>query len=201
MIKNIVFDIGNVLSDFCWKEFLLNQGFSEEMAMRIGRATTMHPYWNEIDKGVWTTEQLLDAFVTNDPEIEPLIRRAYSSLKGIVMPRDYAIPWVKELKAKGYGVYYLSNFSRQAETECADSLAFLPYMDGGILSYKEKMTKPEPEIYRLLLARYGLKAEECVFLDDTPRNVKGAEAVGMRGILFETKEQATRELQKLGVEA
>lgn len=199
MIRNIIFDIGNVLSDFCWKEFLLDQGMSEEMAMRIGRATTMHPVWNEIDRGVWSTEQLLKAFVENDPEIEEEIRRAYADIHGIVRPRAYAIPWIKELKAKGYNVYYLSNFSQKAEEECADSLAFIPYTDGGILSFREKITKPDPGIYELLLKRYGLKAEESVFLDDTPRNVEGAKAVGMQAVCFRSKEQAEEELQKLGV--
>ncbi len=197
MVRNIVFDIGNVLSDFRWKGFLMDQGFSEEMALRIGRASTMHPYWNEIDRGVWSEKQLLDAFVSNDPEIEREIRSAFANTHGIVTPRAYAIPWIKELKSKGYGVYYLSNFSEKAERECSDALAFIPYTDGGILSYREKITKPDPAIYELLLTRYALKAEECVFLDDTLRNVQGAEAVGMRGICFRTKEQAQEELKKM----
>lgn len=197
MIRNIIFDIGNVLSDFRWKEFLMDQGFSEEMAMRIGRASTMHPYWNEIDRGVWTMEELIDAFVSNDPEIETEIRRAFVDTHGIVTPRDYAIPWIRELKERGYHVYYLSNFSAKAEKECADALAFIPYTDGGILSHREKITKPDPAIYQLLMERYGLVAQECVFLDDTLRNVEGAEAVGMHGILFKDREQAEEELKKL----
>ncbi len=200
MIHNIIFDIGNVLTDFRWKGFLMDEGFSEEMALRIGRASVLHPYWNEIDRGVWTMEELIDAFVSNDPEIEAQIRRAFVDAHGIVTPREYAIPWIKELKAKGYRVYYLSNFSRKAEEECADALAFIPYTDGGILSNREKIIKPDPAFYRLLLDRYGLKAEECVFLDDTPRNVEGARNVGMQGICFQSKEQAMEELKKLGVE-
>ena len=62
------------------------------------------------------------------------------------------------------------------------------------------MIKPDPAIYKLLLSRYGLKAEECVFLDDTPANVEAAKALGMQGIRFLDKEQAEAELQKMGVE-
>ena len=78
-------------------------------------------------------------------------------------------------------------------------MGFLELMDGGILSYKDKVTKPAPEIYELLLSRYGLNAEECVFLDDTEKNIIGARAVGIQGILFQDRIQAVAELQKLGV--
>ena len=67
---------------------------------------------------------------------------------------------------------------------CAEALNFLPAMEGGILSYKEHLIKPEPEIYQLLLKRYGLKAEESVFLDDTLKNVEAAEEQGIHGIHY-----------------
>ena len=72
-------------------------------------------------------------------------------------------------------------------------------MDGGILSYQEKLIKPDPAIYQLLLNRYGLKAQECVFLDDTERNVDAAIQQGMAGIVFRSREQAVEELKGLGV--
>jgi len=72
-------------------------------------------------------------------------------------------------------------------------------MDGGILSYRDHLIKPDSAIYELLLERFGLVAEECVFVDDVSANVKGAEDVGIRGILFQSKEQAQEELRKLGV--
>ena len=113
---------------------------------------------------------------------------------------DYAIPWVQELKQKGYRCLYLSNFSHKAETECADALDFLPYMDGGILSYKEKVIKPQPEIYQRLIDRYGLIPEECVFLDDTLPNVVAAREMGMHAIHFKDREQALDELRGFGVD-
>lgn len=199
MIRNIIFDIGNVLTDFRWKAFLEDKGFDEAMVERIAKASVQTPLWNEIDRGVWDQEELMQAFIARDPEIEPQLRRAYGNVTGMVTKRDYAIPWIQELKAKGYGVYYLSNFSEKAYVDCMDALDFMPYTDGGILSYQEKIIKPDPEIYRLLLSRYSLKAEESVFLDDTAANVEAARAVGLYGIRFETKEQAEEELKKLGV--
>lgn len=200
MIRNIIFDIGNVLTDFRWKGYYQDKGFDEKMVERIANATVRTDVWCEYDRGVWTDEQVLMGFIQNDPEIEEELRMLFENFNGIVTIRDYAIPWIQELKTKGYQVWYLSNFSRKAEVECADSLAFLPYMDGGILSYQDKLIKPDHAIYELLLSRYGLKAEESVFLDDTLANVEAAEEVGIHGIHFATKEQAEEELRKLGVE-
>ena len=124
----------------------------------------------------------------------------FADLRGMVKPRAYAVPWVKELKSKGYRVYYLSNFSLQAKVHCPESLEFVPYTDGGILSYTEQIVKPDAAIYLLLLERFGLKAEESVFLDDTLHNIEAAERLGIHGIWYKSKEQAEEELKKLGVE-
>lgn len=198
-IKNIIFDIGNVLTDFRWKEFLFDKGFDEAMVERIAKATVHSPVWCEYDRGVWTDEQIMDGFVKNDPEIEAELHRAFDDFKELVTIREYAIPWLKEWKAKGYKLFYLSNFSHKAETECADSLAFMPCMDGGILSYRDKLIKPDAAIYELLLSRYGLTAGESVFLDDTMANVEAARKVGIHAVCFKSKEQAEKELADLGV--
>ena len=199
MIRNIIFDIGNVLTDFRWKEFLQDKGFDEAMIERIARASVMSPFWKEYDRGVWEEQKIMEEFIKLDPEIEKELYQAYGNIHDMVTKREYAIPWIQELKQKGYGVYYLSNFSEKAYVECADALDFLPFTDGGILSYRDGVIKPEKEIYDLLLSRFGLKAEECVFLDDTAENVEAAKRFGFAGIVFHTKEQAEEELRELGV--
>lgn len=200
MIKNIVFDIGNVLTDFRWADFIRDQGYDDAMVERIAQASVKSPEWNELDRGVWTDEEIINAFVKKDPEIEADLRKVYSDVTEMVTPRSYTIPWIQELKAKGYKVYYLSNFSRIAHVQCTEALAFLPYTDGGILSYQDKIIKPDPQIYQLLVERYGLVPEECVFIDDLQTNVDTAKACGYEGIVFVTKEQVEEEFYKLGVE-
>ncbi len=199
MIRNVIFDIGNVLTDFRWNEFLQDKGFDEAMIQRIAKASVLSPFWAEFDRGEWDTDKLLREFAKLDPEIEDELYRAFGDIREMVTKRDYAIPWIKELKSKGYGVYYLSNYSYKAYVDCIDALDFIPFMDGGILSFQDRVIKPDAEIYRLLLSRYGLKAEECVFLDDTPANVEAAEKLGFAGIVFGTREQAQEELRALGV--
>lgn len=201
MITTIIFDIGNVLANFTWKEHYESFGYDDEMVERIARATVKHPAWNENDQGVMKEEDIIGEFVASDPEIEQDIRKVLSNVKTMVARNDYAIPWIKELKSKGYRTLYLSNFSEKAETDCAYALDFIPYMDGGILSYQEKVIKPMPEIYQLLIDRYGLVPQECVFMDDTPANLEGAEKFGIHTVHFLNQAQAIAELRKLGVNA
>lgn len=201
MIKTIIFDIGNVLAGFTWKEFMESKGFTGERMERIARASVESEKWNEFDRGVMTDEEIVQAFVDNDPEIEADIRRCFADKKGLVSRYDYAIPWIQELKQNGYQTLYLSNFSEMAAKDCAEALDFIPCMDGGILSYQDKVIKPMPEIYRLLIDRYHLVPEECVFLDDTEKNLKGAEIFGIHTVLFKNREQTQAELKKLGVTA
>lgn len=200
MIKTIIFDIGNVLADFTWKEFMEKKGFTGERLDRLARASIGNEKWNEYDRGILKEEEILQAFVDADPEMEADIRSCFADVRGIVSRNDYAIPWLQELKEKGYQLLYLSNFSEKASIDCADALDFIPYMDGGILSFRDKVIKPMPEIYQLLIDRYHLVPEECVFMDDTEKNLTGAEAFGIHTIRFENQKQAKEELKKLGVE-
>ena len=197
MIKNIIFDIGNVLTDFRWKGFLEDKGFHGEMLKRIAEASVLSPIWPELDRGVWSFEEVMAGFVKNAPDLEKELHEAFDDMTDIVTIREYAIPWLKELKKKGYHVYFLSNFSQKIERECLKALAFREEMEGGILSWKDQLIKPDPAIYELLLSRYELKAQECVFIDDTAVNVRAGEALGIRGIIFESKQQAEEELARL----
>lgn len=197
MIKNIVFDIGNVLAGFIWEDFYHSFGYSDEIFEKLADATVRSTFWNEMDRGKLTDEELLEGFVKNDPSIEKELREVFQNVNGMIKKYDYAIPWIKELKERGFHVYVISNFAHKAHEECIDALDFLSEVDGGILSYQVQLIKPSPEIYRLLCSRYGLKAEECVFIDDLPKNVEAARKEGMQGIVFENLEQAKKALESV----
>ena len=199
MIRNIVFDIGNVLAKFAWDDRFRRFTETDEEFERVAAATIRAKEWAEYDRGVLSDEEIIESFVRLDPEIGPVIRKCLESFHGMVAEYDYTVPWIRELREKGYGVYYLSNMPWAALRDCAEDLAFCEETDGGILSCREKLIKPDPAIYRLLLARYGLTAEECVFLDDSEKNVRAARELGMYGIVFRDREQGLRELRELGV--
>ena len=89
MIRNIIFDIGNVLTDYRWEGFLADKGFDAEMIKKIAKASIMHPLWAEYDRGTWTDEQVLAAFVKDAPELEKELHQAFENIAGMVTPRAY----------------------------------------------------------------------------------------------------------------
>lgn len=199
MISTIIFDIGNVLVHFRWKKYFESLGYDSMMIERLANASVLNYDWKELDLGNLTYQEILDLFIENDPDIEKELKKALTDLSQILGKTDYAIPWLKELKQKGYRLLYLSNFSEKVLRECVHAMDFLPFMDGGIFSFREHMIKPDPAIYQLLLKNYSLTPSECVFLDDTQENIDVANVLGIHGITFVNLEQAREALATFGI--
>ncbi len=198
-VDTVVFDIGNVLTDFTWDKFLVFKGYDDKMVERIAKATVYSDDWVEYDKGNLTNEEIIARFVENDPEIRSEIEESFKNIDGIILKREKTIPWIRALKAAGYKVLYLSNFSKQALEGCPDAMAFLDETDGGILSFREHVVKPDPAIYNLLVSRYNLTPSKTVFIDDTPVNIEAARNLGWKGIIYRDYNQVVDELASLGV--
>lgn len=198
-IRNIVFDIGGVLADFNVNGFLSSKGFDVSMIRRILKASIMTPYWGQFERGEITEEQALAGFASADPEIENELKAAFSNVEGMLTIRDFSIPLVRGLKEAGYHTYYLSNYSKKAYDECGESLAFMPHMEGGFVSFRVGKTKPDPAMYEQFLSEYGLQAADCVFVDDTAENVEAARRLGFEGIVFVSYADLIEKLDDLGV--
>lgn len=199
MIKTVIFDIGNVMVDFCFREMLKAKGYSEEICERIAAATVDSGYWNELDRGVLSDEEVMSLFVACDREIEPQMREALADVSGVVKLRPHAVPWVRGLKRAGYQVLALSNYPKKAYEDNRDQLVFLDDMDGYILSYRDKVVKPDRAIYELLQERYSFRPEECVFIDDLQKNLDTADKLHWHTIRYQTYEQVCAQLKELGV--
>ena len=190
MIRNMVFDIGNVLMDFRWKEYMRSLfGEDETLIQTINQGIWHNGCWAAMDKGEMDGAATLRSAVAFAPQYEKGIKLTLDSVAHAFHKFKYSIPWIQELKRMGLNVYYLSNYSAFSVAANPDVLDFIPYMDGGVFSFEVKAVKPEPEIYRCLCDKYGLKPEECLFTDDVPANVKGAQACGFQGIVFEGYEK------------
>ena len=132
MIKNVIFDIGNVLLDFCWKDHIARFGFQGEKADRIAQAMMLGPIWPKLDLGLESDEDILEQFVAHTPELEQEIRLVFSDLSTIVREYEGSVDWIESLKARGYHTYYLSNYGERIRREASKELSFLSHMDGGI---------------------------------------------------------------------
>lgn len=197
MIKNVVFDIGNVLVSFSWRDVMNECGVKEEHIERVANATVRSPYWNELDRGLLPENEILEQFVKNDPELEDEIRVFFAHVTDSMPPFDYSEKWLASLRKRGYKVYLLSNFSDYNFNVNVPRYTFLNETDGKVISYIYKTVKPERKIYKTLLDKYSLKAEECVFIDDRDDNIAAAKELGFEGIVFKSYEDANEKLQAL----
>ena len=102
-IRNVVFDIGNVLADYRWYGFLQDKGFSPEMIDRIARCSTLLPAWNEFDRGVLSSEEVVEGFIRLDPEIADELHRAFDDLSDLLRMFPYSVPWIEKLKTAQKG--------------------------------------------------------------------------------------------------
>lgn len=200
MIKNIIFDIGNVLASFRWKDLFVDLGYAGEKFDRIAVATVLHPtMWSEFDRSLMTDEEIIAKCIAREPEYEEEIRLLFAKTELLVEEYVYSCEWIKSLKERGYHVYLLSNYGKTAFEAAREHgrLSFLPLVDGAVISYEVQIVKPEPGIYQALLEKYNLKAEECAFLDDRLDNIEAAEELGFHGIVVAGYEQASEELEYL----
>ena len=198
-VKNIIFDVGNVLMGYDWEEYLRSYDFPEEKYQKIADAVFRNPIWEEQDRGQHEESWYVDKFVESAPEYEADIREVIRRDPECMHLYDYAETWVKYLKNQGYHLYVLSNYGTYMLDRTKQDMSFLKYMDGVVFSCDVQQIKPEVDIYKTLLKRYSLKPEKSVFLDDRAVNCEGAGKAGIRTIQFENLKQAAKELEKLGV--
>ena len=198
MIHTIIFDIGNVLVDFRWRQMFESFGLKEDEIEKLANATVRHQAWLDLDKGIISTEEAKEAYVKEVPEYREFIERIYQEMDKLLVQFDYSIPWITEMKERGYRIYILSNWSKPAFDACKDTaLNFLPLVDGTVFSYKEFVIKPEKKIYEIICTRYDINPQEAIFLDDSEANIKSAREYGLHAIHFQSYEQGRAELEEM----
>lgn len=184
--NTVIFDIGNVLIYFAWKEYLESLGFSEETNKHVADAMFCNKDWDAGDSGLVTTEEWLELFIENDPAYEKEIRTTFAGFGASIVPFPFIEEWFAYFREKGMKLYYLSNYSDEMFRQSEEKLAFLKSFDGGVFSWQEKCMKPDPKIYQILLDRYNIDPKHTVFFDDRVANMEAAEKFGIQGILFHT---------------
>jgi haloacid dehalogenase superfamily, subfamily IA, variant 3 with third motif having DD or ED len=199
MITTIVLDIGQVLADFCWQDYLDSCGYSEEIRARVEKATVKSKIWKEYDRGALEDEELAALCCELDPDISLEIRQLFADVTKLVRPFDYASGFIRDLKAGGYKVYLLSNYGKTGFEYAKKNFEFLSFVDGGVISYEIKCVKPEPEIYLALIEKYDIHPQEAVFLDDLEANLAAAEKLGFHTVQVRDFNQAMGDLRDLGV--
>ena len=196
-IDTVILDVGNVLVDYDWKQYLDSFGYDEEKNKTLAVAMFENPVWEEADRGVLSEEELIGKFVENCPEYGEELRKLYETPGKTVFPLGYACDWIKDLKKRGLKVYILSNYSKRIYDQTVDQMDFLSLVDGALFSFQCHMIKPERTFYEELIRRYKIRPERAVFIDDRQNNVDGAKAAGLLALRFTTYEDTRKALERL----
>ena len=175
-IKAIIFDLGGVLID--WNpNYVFDQMFDDENRKKHFFENICTPEWKvyiEAYYGRW--EEMLGGPIQETVEI------------------------LRKVKEKGrYKLYALTNWSAETFPDALERYEFLHWFDGRVVSGVEKMRKPFPEFYQLILDRFKLVPQETLFIDDSVRNVQGAAEVGIKAIAFQSPQQLKKAFVEMGI--
>jgi FMN phosphatase YigB (HAD superfamily) len=183
MIKNIVFDLGNVLISFRPSEYFDKKQYPENIKARILSDIFGSKEWLLLDNGELTTAEVIESIASRSSLRKDEIAHIFNLRTELMYPLDQNVKLLPVLKKQGFNLYFLSNFPADIFEEIRSGYYFFKYFEGGIISAEVKVSKPDNRIYYALLEKYSLAPEECLFIDDTEVNVKAGEAVGMKGLV------------------
>ena len=202
MIKNVVFDMGNVMIYFHKDIFLDRAGVTGEDRELLARVVFDSLEWARLDRGSLSEAEAEELMCARLPE------RLHDKVHDFVWDWDKPLlpvrgmaPLVRELKTKGYGIYLLSNAASRQHDYWPD-IPGSECFDGTFISADWKLTKPQHEIYERFFEQFSLDPAECVFIDDSTANAEGAYCCGMKAIVFHDDIKELRQrLRELGVAA
>lgn len=197
MIKNVIFDLGNVLLSYDPRGYLEKKYDDEKLINKLFNSVFKSEEWVELDRGSISQQEAVE-ILTERHGFGSELSDIFKDWREILQPIKGSIEILEKLKDRGYNLYVLSNFHLEA-FKVVSNYKFFNNFDGLVISAEINAVKPEPEIYRYLLANYAISPEETVFIDDMKANLLGAENFGIKTIRFKNPVQLRGDLQELGV--
>ena len=203
-ITTLLLDFGRVLVDYDFDRFFAvlradyrvsEAAFAEFMQVVLAEET-----YSSLDRELIPFARQVDMLKQQHPACAELFDAFDKRFQEVVTGE---VPGMRqlldELRRSGYRLYGLSNWSSKVYATMRNYSEIVSLLHGRVLSCEEHLLKPEPEIYRRALHRWGLNADECVFVDDTQANIDGCQAVGIKGIRFAGCTALRRQLHLLNI--
>ena len=198
-IKNVVFDIGNVIVRWSPIEITrLTFGEVNDLQQR-SNSIFQSDIWLDLNKGKISESEAKERYQQSIALSESECDQLFYYVKQTQILLYGSIDLLKRVKAAGYRVYALTDNVTDIVEHLKSTHSFWSEFDGTIVSADLGILKPQPEIYHALFNQYALEPKETVFIDDMPNNVKGAESTGMYAIQFINSSQCEKSLKTLGL--
>ena len=199
-IDAIIFDLGGVLID--WNPaYVFDQMFEDEEKKKHFFENICTNEWNEQQDAGRSLQEATDELIQKYPEWKEYIEAFYGRWEEMLGgPIHETVDIFRQLKEEGrYKLYALTNWSAETFPIALEKYEFLHWFDGRVVSGEEKMRKPFPEFYQLILNRFELVPHETLFIDDNLRNVEAASTLGISTVHFKSPEQLKDELKGKGL--
>lgn len=196
MVKNIIFDLGNVLISFKPSEYFDKNKYPKTIKATILSDIFDSKEWLLLDNGEITTSEAIDTITSKSSLNKEEIAHIFNLRTDLMFPLDPNVRLLPELKKRGFMLYYLSNFPMDIFEEISTGYYFFKHFDGGLISAEAKFSKPDSRIYKILLKRYSLIPKECLFIDDIEMNVRAAEVLGLNGLVTHGSLEISKEIEK-----
>ncbi len=196
MIKNIVFDLGNVLLSFVPSEYLIKKNYPDNIRNSILRDIFQSTEWKMLDNGDITVPEAIESIAAKSSLKREEIALVFNFRRDIMFPLDDNAKLLPELRKQGYKLYYLSNFPLDVFQEIKNDFYFFRHFDGGIISAEVRLSKPDIRFYEYLIGKYSLNPSESLFIDDVEENVRAAEKAGMKAMFTDGSLNIAEQLKK-----
>jgi putative hydrolase of the HAD superfamily len=198
-IKNVVFDVGNVIVRWSPKE-IVELSFGKSTASdELSNTIFRNDIWKRLNKGLLSEDEAASEYCQSLGWSQRECERFFYYVKATQLLIFGTVELINRIKRAGYKVYALTDNVHEIVSYLKATYNFWPLFDGATVSAEVGLLKPDLDIYKSLLSQNNLEASETVFIDDMDYNVKGAESSGIFGIEFKNVDQCAAELKKLGV--
>jgi putative hydrolase of the HAD superfamily len=197
MIRNIVFDLGNVLISFKPAEFLKAKCYPEEFIARALQYVFHSEEWLLLDNGDISLKEAVLSISQKSTLTKQEIEQIFDLRKEMMFPLEQNVKLLPELRKRGFLLFYLSNFPSDIFPDIKNANPFFQYFEGGIISADVNFSKPQKRIYEILLEKFSLVPNESVFIDDIEKNIHAAVQTGMLGIHVPDPENVSSEIERI----
>ncbi len=200
IIDTVIFDLGNVLIDWNPRHLYRKLFLGDEHSMERFLAEVCTAEWNERQDAGRAWDQAIAEASARHPQYARMIR-AYRERWDEMLggPLHDSVALLNELRSAGVRLFALTNWSEDTFPIALERYEFLSWFEDILVSGREKLIKPDPAIFRLLISRFGIDIERAIFIDDSLKNVEGARRVGLRAIHFTGAQQLRADLRQMGL--